>query len=330
MNDGGEAGVARRFRPATPADVDRDGNRFEWLKPDGWREGFRALVLDVDDPISGESRVIGVGRIGRNVVHPDRDLVELEIEEGYRRLGHGTALLHELGSYSDNPLSSKVVPGSERDGFLRAQGAVAYLEVPLLRVDVSADRTARWCAAVSASHDGTARAVPWTELPREQLVDALTDRYTWQHASWSPTASREVLRPEVGEEFYEESVHEHSWAVIRGGEITALADLYRADEGEDEDEGRDEDEGARVGRHREGALEAIDASAPTARADVALCLAALLEGLRELGTETVDFDNHPTDPHAAPLLATLRRTEVDPVHLVEIPNGLTALLRDVP
>src|SRR5699024_10283596 len=52
----------RRFRPASSADVERDGHRFEWLKPDGWREGFRALVLEVEVP-GGGSEVIGVGRI---------------------------------------------------------------------------------------------------------------------------------------------------------------------------------------------------------------------------------------------------------------------------
>ncbi|ATG51759.1 N-acetyltransferase [Brachybacterium vulturis] len=311
---------SRRFRPATPADAARDGHRFAWLKPDGWRESFRALVLEVEDG-GGGATVIGVGRIGPNTVHPGLDLVELEIDPAHRRQGHGTALLHELGTYSNNSLSSKVQPGSERDSFLRSHGAVTYLEVPLLRVDVTADRTARWCAAVrGATEVQGARAVPWTALHREQLVDALTDRYAWQHASWSPTAPREVLRRKVGAEFFEESVREHSWAVVRDGEITALADLYDDERGS----------GGPVGPHREGALEAVDAAAPQARADVALCMAAMLEDLRELGAETLDLDNHPTDPHTAPLLATLDRTEVDPVQLVEIPNGLTAVLRDVP
>ena len=299
---------ARRSRPATEADVARDGHRFSWLKPDRWRAGFRALVLEVD----GE--VIGVGRIGPNPVHPVRDLVEIEIAEEHRRRGHGTALMHELGRYSVNSLSDKAVPGSERDLFLRSLGAVTYLEVPLLRLKVAADRTARWCAAAREGHDGAARAVPWTDLLREQLVDALTARYAWQHASWSPTAPRETLRPVVGEEFADGAVHEHSWAVLRDGRITALADLY------------DEP----VGPAREGTLEAVDAAAPTARADVALCLAAWLEDLRGLGVTTLDLDNHPTDRHTAPLLATLRREAVDPVHLVEIPNGITAALRDVP
>ena len=118
----------------------------------------------------------------------------------------------------------------------------------------------------------------------------------------------------VGEEFFEESVLEHSWAVVRDGEISALADLY------------DEP----VGPAREGSLEAVRAAAPSARADVALCLAAWLEGLRSVGVATLDLDNHPTDPHTAPLLTTLHREAVDPVHLVEIPNGITAALRDVP
>ena len=325
MNDGGASnggadGVTRRFRPVTPSDVDREAHRFEWLKPDGWRTGFRALLLEVDEPGSEEARVIGVGRIGPNLVHPERDLAELEIDPAHRRRGHGTALLRELGRYSDKSLSSKAQPGSERDGFLRAQGAVTYLEVPLLRVDVAADRAARWCAAVREAHGGGARAVRWTDLPQEQLVDALTDRYTWQHASWSPTAPRDVLRPVVGEEYYEGSAHAHSWAVVRDGRITALADLYS----------EEREAGEPFGLHREGCLEAVDAAAAHARADVALCLAAMLEDLRALGVGSLDLDNHPTDPHAAPLLATLRRTEVDPVHLVEIPNSLTAVLRDVP
>ena len=150
---------SRRFRPAAEADVARDGHRFDWLKPDGWREGFRALVLEVDDPDTGTPRVIGVGRIGPNTVHHDRDLVELEIEEPHRRRGHGTAFLRELGRYSSKPLFSRVVPGSARDGFLRAQGAVTYLEVPLLRVDLTDERTARWCAVARSAQDGAARAV---------------------------------------------------------------------------------------------------------------------------------------------------------------------------
>lgn len=166
--------MARRFRPATEEDVARDAHRFDRLKPDGWREGFRALVLEVD------GTVVGVGRIGVNPVHPRRDLVELEISPEHRRHGHGTALLDELRKYSDNPLSSKVVPGSERDLFLRTFGAVTYLE-----------------------------------------------------------------------------------------------------------------------------------------------------GLRADGAAMLDFDNHPTDPHTAPLLATLDREEVDPVHLVEIPGGITATLREL-
>ena len=84
---------SRRFRPTTAADVERDGHRFEWLKPDGWREGLRALVLEVDDPDPGDSLVIGVGRIGPSTVHPGRDLVEPEIAPVHRRRGHGTALL---------------------------------------------------------------------------------------------------------------------------------------------------------------------------------------------------------------------------------------------
>ena len=57
---------------------------------------------------------------------------------------------------------------------------------------------------------------------------------------------------------------------------------------------------------------------------------ALLEQLRAVGVTSLDLDNHPTDPHTAPLLATLDREEVDPVHLLEIPGGLTAVLRELP
>lgn len=301
-------------RPATEVDADRDGHRFEWLKPDGWRKGFRALVLEIEDQGTRGPLVIGVGRIGPNTVHPTRDLVEIEIDAEHRRRGFGTALIRELGRYSSNPLSTKVAPGSERDLFVRSLGATTYLPVPLLRIDVAAERTGRWCSAVRSAVEGDAVSVHrWRELPRDQLVGALTDLYFWQHASWSPTSSREVIRPEVGEEFYEETAREHSVAVLRSGRITALAELY------------DEP----IGQHREGAFEAVDAAALHARSDAALCLAAMLEELRALGVETADFDNHPTDPHAAPLLATLDRQEADPVHLVEIPNGLTAALREL-
>ncbi|WP_114855691.1 GNAT family N-acetyltransferase [Brachybacterium sp. YJGR34] len=303
----------RRSRPATAEDVARDGHRFAWLKPDGWREGFRALVLEIEEGGDGTWRVIGVGRIGASTVHPRRDLVELEIDPAHRRQGHGTALLRELGRYSNNPLSSKVAPGSERDLFLRSLGAVTYLPVPLLSVHAAAERTERWCAAVCEAADGDVQLVRLGELPRADVADALADRYHWQHASWSPTASRDVLVSEVGASIVENSVLELSWATLREGRITALLDVY------------DEP----VGPVREACVEAVDASEPTARLDVALCLAAALEGLCDLGVTHLDLDNHPTDPHAAPLLATLDPVEKDPVHLVEIPNGLTSRLRDL-
>lgn len=314
MNHDAEAtGDGRRLRPATAADAERHGERFTWLKPDGWRAGFRALVLEIDDPRTGGAALIGVGRIGPNLVHPGRDLVEIEIDPAHRRRGHGTALIRELGRYSVNPLSDKVVPGSERDMFLRTLGAYTYLSVPLLGVEVAAASTRRWCEAVrdwAAGEDVT--VLPWTELPRQQVVEALVSRYHWQHASWSPTASRDVLRPVVGQEFYDQTVLAHSWATMREGRIMALVDVY------------DEP----VGAHREGSIEAVDPAAPQARADVALCLAAALEDLAALGCQRLDLDNHPTDPHAAPLLMTLGRVERDPVDLVEIPSRLTARLRE--
>lgn len=305
--------AGRRFRPATAVDVERHGHRFTWLKPDGWRAGFRALVLEIDEPGTDRPLVIGVGRIGPNTVHPIQDLVEIEIDAAHRRRGHGTALIRELGRYSENPLFDKVVPGSERDMFLRTLGAYSSLSVPLLSVEVTSGRTRRWCEIVRESTvDDTVTVLPWTGLPREQLVEALVDRYSWQHASWSPTASRETISAVVGDEFYERSSPAQSWATVRQGRITALVDVYDHP----------------VGARREGCVEAVEASAPHARSDVALCLAAALEGLQALGAEWLDLDNHPTDPHAAPLLVTLGRVESDPVELVEIPNGLTARLRD--
>ncbi|WP_193104013.1 GNAT family N-acetyltransferase [Brachybacterium sp. FME24] len=314
MRDGAENAVAgRSIRPATAADRGHDGARFSWLQPDGWREGCRALVVTVEDPDVREGLVIGVGRIGPNRVHPGRDMAELEIDPAHRRRGHGTALLRELGRFSGNPLSDRVVPGSERDQFLRSLGAHVYLPIPILSVDLTDTRTAAWCTTVRAAResDESVRVARWTDLPREQVIDALTDRYLWQHASWSPTASRKTIRPVVGEEFYDEAVLEHCWATVREGRITALVDLY------------DEP----VGPHREGSVEAVDSAGPHSRTDVALCLAALLTDLRGLGVHSLDLDNHPTDPHAAPLLATLPLLEAGQVNLVEIPNGLTAALR---
>src|SRR5699024_11244805 len=108
------------------------------------------------------------------------------------------------------------------------------------------------------------RALPLRAPQREQGIVSLPDLYLSQHASWSPTASRDVVRPVVGEEFYEDSAHEHSIAVVRDGQITALADLYR---GEVDEEGS----AGGAGLSREGSLEAVDAAAPHARADGALC-----------------------------------------------------------
>ncbi|APX32219.1 hypothetical protein BH708_05195 [Brachybacterium sp. P6-10-X1] len=43
-------------RPATEADADRDGHRFERREPDGRRKGRRSLVLEIEDQRTGASR----------------------------------------------------------------------------------------------------------------------------------------------------------------------------------------------------------------------------------------------------------------------------------
>jgi hypothetical protein len=277
------------------------------MKPDQWREGRRALALLVED------RIVGVGRLGSNPVHPLRDLVEVEIDSEHRRQGHGTALLRELGRYTDAPLSSQARAGTDRHAFLRSLGATTYLDIPLQQISLGEERVMRWVRAVHDAVGSSASAVRWSRLPREEVVDALTSRYLWQHASWSPTVSREAIRPLIEEEFYESSILEGSWAVVRKGQITAVADLYDDP----------------VGRHREGTMEAVDAATRTARGDAALCLAALLGDLHSQRVDSLLLDNHPTDPHAAPLLATVANRDAGSVELMEIPNGLTERLRTV-
>ncbi|MFC0673329.1 GNAT family N-acetyltransferase [Brachybacterium hainanense] len=336
--------AARRFRRATAEDAARDGHRFTWLKPDGWRPGGVSLVLENPDGPAGRS-VIGVGRAVPNAVHPGRDLVEVEVDEAHRRRGHGTALIHELGTYMRNPLSTKAEQDTERHAFLMSLGAYPYQVLPYLVVDLQHPGVGDWCAQIRAEHAGPeedrtgdsspgtrrdqastagdggtageaspAVVRPWTAVDREQLIEAMTDRYAWQHASWSPTAPREVLRQEVGADFVARTHENGSFVVERGSRITAIADLYEAPV---------------PGTRAEAAVEAVDPAAPWARADTALVLGALLEHLREQRVAEVDLDNHPTDPHAAPLLATLPRIETGTMDLLEIPTGLTGRLREL-
>lgn len=76
------------------------------------------------------------------------------------------------------------MPGSERGVFRRTLGTYTYQSVSLLGVEVTAARTRRWCETVRESTaDETVMVLPTTDLHREELVEALVDRCSWQHAS---------------------------------------------------------------------------------------------------------------------------------------------------
>lgn len=284
------------IRPATDADVESCSETFPFAKPDEWRVDAHSRVAVVDGD------VVGWGIRTPNMAHATRDVVILEVAAEHRRQGIGTALLRHLQALRQVPLSAKMTvldtPRTQdiaTNGFLAAMGVHVCQRCPLVSIPTDTADTRDWCA----QHALTTQDDPGEDAPElvccidisdDEYVAAMTDMYLWLHASWSPVSSAEVIA-NVAKAWRQESQVKHCYAVRRAGAITAIVDLFSAPLL------TETPQPILVG-------EAVDATLPTARADVAACLAAVLASLSDNDSSAM-ADVHVTDPNMWPLVASI-------------------------
>lgn len=274
------------IRPATNDDITACGDLFSLARVSGWRPGGLSIVAEA------AGAVVGWGNRMSNPVHPTRDLAHVEVIPDCRRNGIGTALVRALQQSADTPLSAKataLVDGPAATAaeyqFLTSLGKHIYQRCPMVSVRPDNPHVQAWCAASL-----TSRVVPGTTVSEQEFVDACTSIYQWQHASWSPTADRTVVRADVAE-WWAEHHPEHGFAVRLDGHIVALTDCYQEDYFGD-------------GQVWVLGGEAVDPARPSARADVRSCIAASLQSLASQDRE-VTAEVHITDPHTWPVVASI-------------------------
>lgn len=293
------------IRPATATDVTSSGDGFSIARADGWRSGAHARVATV----GGE--VVAWGLRMPNAVHPTRDLGHVEVLPEHRRQGIGMSLLRLIQGLSPVPLSAKLrhlsdpdqpeevdAPGGTGEvmnAFMAAVGVHVYQRCPLVEFRADGEAVAAWCRDQQTQPEGVGASagfdlVSGRELTDDEYISAFTDVYLWQHASWAPTGDSAVIRNEA-KEWLAESSRQHCFATKRDGQITAIFDSFP--------------EPTKPGCQKHCVVgEAVDASLPTARHDVKVCLAKVVESLAEYDTtHTADF--HMTDPNSWPVLNTL-------------------------
>lgn len=222
-----------------------------------------------------------------NPVHPTRDMVILTDP-------WTSAEVTDAARNSPRPLSARAIPGTEKHAKLLAAGATVYQQCPPLEVDAATPEISRWCDEHAV--------LP--VRPLDDGVDLLETWTTWYeviHRGWSPTAPRDQLLgsfafvvPEIDAS--------HSVGCWVDDELVAAAFVFSDD------------------LPPEIVTEALLPDHPQAREAVGSCMAAVLRG----AAGVVRFDGHVTDPHFAPLWASVPGVYVgddDPMDLLEIVNS---------
>lgn len=298
-------------RAATAADLDAATALADWAKVDRWREGARSLVATADD-----GTILGTAIAMPNRVHAVRAGLLVAVAPEHRRRGIGSALVGGLRRSGVGPFAVKADEDTDELAFWRSLDAESYQVCPPQRVDAGDTVVQGWARRhapgagarpepLGAGHPDTSPAVvlAGTEVPFDALLDAITDRFVWQHASWSPVRSRDAAREAMDEELRSGTDLAGTRVVMRGGALTAVCDLYT-----------DEWPGRRV-----CCAEAVDPALPHAREDVASVMAGVLAHVGANGGGVLEFDGHVTDPHFAPLLRTIPGVTGRACHLLEVP-----------
>jgi ribosomal protein S18 acetylase RimI-like enzyme len=261
----------------------------------------RTLVAETD------GRLAGAVTAARNLVHPGRYIVAVEVVTEYRRSGIARSLLHEIGKLRPEPLpfAAKLRPSDlAAMALLRSLGGRIYQHCPGLRPDPSNADIARWCRD-HAPPDGV-DLVELADLPEAQRAELWVQQYLWVHEEWSPAAAEPLreLAPEIAAEAdphssvvtISEGVPDSmTWAFPEAdGSVTIVSETTRRD-------------------------------TPDGTAKVAAGLARCLQHLVTTSTAAVEIDGHRSDPHLSEVVETLPAVPANPLLLVEFtqPEGQT-------
>lgn len=281
-----------RVRPTTAADVARVGGAagvgrregadggtslFPDLLEDRWRAGGnrRSFVAVVPDG-AGE-RVVGHCRAVDNTVHPDSRVMLLEVAPDARGQGVDDALLRAQVDASSVPPHMKIYEHQVADQQLAARfGGIAVQVTPPWRYVVGPEMRA-WAAQHRPA--GAASIGPPRPADSEELLALEVDHYIDQHASWTPTAPREVMLAELGEDHDPQAPgtwdRARSRVLRRDGRIAAAVLVWPADDAADAADA--EDLGGGESEAPEVSLLSRPYVGPTSHADKEACLAALIE-----------------------------------------------------
>lgn len=285
------------IRESTATDADALQPEFPEAVPHRWRPDGISLTAEVD----GEP--VGMALSTPNAIHPTRDLLLVYVRPPFRRRGIATALVDRIRPHAGSPFSVKAYAGTGDHAFAVALGGVVYQTCPPMTVPTSHAGVREW----ALRHRG--ETVAGTELPIDAVVDCWVTEYEVCHASWSPTAPREVLEERLSGIVTDETDLARSRFSLDGDTIVAGCFLHP-------EEPRDVYGDSRGG-HAEATVATPLVDHPVARSGLAACIADVL--LEADGID-IGFDGHVTDPHFHPLLVTIPGVAGETLHLLELPN----------
>jgi GNAT superfamily N-acetyltransferase len=228
------------------------------------------------------TEVVGVASSHESRIHPTRLWLSVDVREGHRRRGLGTAVVRALTS-DGRPYTLKLFTSDEALAFATSLGARVIQTCPPEVVDCSSAGVRDW-ARLHLGHTVSGQTVS-----AEQILTGWLDMYEWIHADWSPMGRREDVVDVFRSMLADELDLERSRFVLRAGRISAGAYVFRATSG----------------AVREVVAEPSRRAGDWNRADLAACMAAVIAAGADDNPSGLQFDGHLSDPDFYPLLQTI-------------------------
>jgi hypothetical protein len=175
-----------------------------------------------------------------------------------------------------------------------AVGAQPYQRSPCPQLDPSSAEIRAWCTQYPAD------VTSLETLDPSGVATAFADLYRWIHEGWAPIGSEPALKA-MSELVTADAERALSRGLWRDGRLVAVAFAFPA-------------EPKRV----ECVLETVRRDEADGFAAVAAVLAGVLIAAGDAGLGEVELDGHDTDPHLAPVVATLPPHHDNPLLPVEL------------